>query len=197
MSQNGAARKGPTRTTGLAPSHHPGAGAKRWTSIARSTAVSPMWAQILDRRFASPSPASPARFASFDVLRSGTRSGEKGKPPPVECVNSVEPGSGRASDFVFIIRPLSPTGALSHAIFVSDFPDLCYTCSWFPKRPASEAGSEAGMDCRTALAKQARLHPCGEALRRRVFACPRAPAPAAEGRVGEKGARNLDSPASP
>src|SRR5208282_5645248 len=34
------------------------------------------------------------------------------------------------------------------------------------------------MDCGTALAKQARLHPCGEALRRRIFARPRAPAPA-------------------
>jgi len=39
--------------------------------------------------------------------------------------------------------------------------------------------------CGTALAKQARLHPRGEALRRRIFARPRAPAPAAEGRVGE------------
>jgi len=42
------------------------------------------------------------------------------------------------------------------------------------------------MDCGTALAKEARLNPYGEALRRRIFACPRAPAPAAEGRVGEK-----------
>ncbi len=41
------------------------------------------------------------------------------------------------------------------------------------------------MDCGTALAKQARLNPCDEALRR-VFARPRAPAPAAAGRVGEK-----------
>ena len=30
---------------------------------------------------------------------------------------------------------LSLTGALSHAIYVSDFQDLCYRCSWFPKRP--------------------------------------------------------------
>src|SRR5271157_2283260 len=42
------------------------------------------------------------------------------------------------------------------------------------------------MDCGTALAKQARLNPCDEALRRCVFARPRAPAPAAEGRFGEK-----------
>jgi hypothetical protein len=55
-----------------------------------------------------------------------------------------------------------------------------------PQKAASAAGSEAGMDCGTALAKQARLHPYGEALRRRIFARPRAPAPAAEGRVGEK-----------
>jgi len=34
-------------------------------------------------------------------------------------------------------------------------------------------------------AMQARLSPCGEALRRRIFARPRALAPAAEGRVGE------------
>src|SRR5271157_652653 len=87
--------------------------------------------------------------------------------------------------FVFIIRVLLPTGALSHAILVSDFQDSCYHCSRFPKRPRA-AGSEAGMDCGTALAKQARHHPCGEALRRRVVARPRAPAPAAEGRVGEK-----------
>ncbi len=52
-------------------------------------------------------------------------------------------------------------------------------------KAASAAGSEAGM-CGTALATRARLNPYGEALRRRIFACPRAPAPAAEGRVGEK-----------
>jgi hypothetical protein len=195
MSQNGAARKGPTRTTGLAPSHHPGAGAKRWTSIARSTAVSPMWAQILDRRFASPSPASPARFASFDVLRSGTRSGEKGKPPPVECVNSVEPGSGRASDFVFIIRPLSPTGALSHAIFVSDFPDLCYTCSWFPKRQRGRKRGGHGLQDGSCEAGAAPSLWRGVATTRLRMSTRAGAGP--EGRVGEKGARNLDSPASP
>jgi len=75
---------------------------------------------------------------------------------------------------------------LSRAILVSDFQDLCYRCSWFPKKAASAAGSEAGMDCGTALAKQARLHPYREALRRRIFARPRAPTPAAAGRVGEK-----------
>ncbi|HME83331.1 MAG TPA: acylphosphatase [Roseiarcus sp.] len=48
-----------------------------------------------------------------------------------------------------------------------------------PQKAASAAGSEARMDCGTALAEQARLHPCGEALRRRSFARRRAPAPAA------------------
>ena len=42
------------------------------------------------------------------------------------------------------------------------------------------------MDCGTALAKQAPLSPHREALRRRVLAHPRAPAPAAAGRVGVK-----------
>ncbi len=42
------------------------------------------------------------------------------------------------------------------------------------------------MDCGTALAKQARLHPYREAFGRRLFARPRAPAPTAEGRVAEK-----------
>ena len=92
--------------------------------------------------------------------------------------------------FVFIIRALSPTGALCGAIWFSDFPDLCYSYSWFPKKVASAAGSEAGMDCGTALAKQARLNPCGEALRGR-FARPRVPALAAEGRFGETAARNV------
>ena len=55
-----------------------------------------------------------------------------------------------------------------------------------PKKAAIAAGSEAGMDCGTALAKQARLNPHGEALRRRVFAPPRAPAPAAAGLFTEK-----------
>jgi len=55
-----------------------------------------------------------------------------------------------------------------------------------PQKAASAAGSEAGVDCGTALAKQARLRPCGEALRGRIFAGGRAPAPAAGGRVGEK-----------
>ena len=51
----------------------------------------------------------------------------------------------------------------------------------------SERGRKrGGMDCGTALAKQARLNPCGEALRRRVFARPRAPAPAAEGRFRDE-----------
>src|SRR5208282_1785717 len=55
-----------------------------------------------------------------------------------------------------------------------------------PQKAASAAGSEAGMDCGTALAKEARLSPYREALRRRVLARPRALAPADEGRVGEK-----------
>jgi len=55
-----------------------------------------------------------------------------------------------------------------------------------PQKAASAAGSEAGVDCGTALAKQARLRPCGEALRGRIFAGGRAPAPAAGGRVGGK-----------
>src|SRR5271166_334075 len=42
------------------------------------------------------------------------------------------------------------------------------------------------MDCGTGLAKRARLNPYGEALRRHMFARPRAPGPAAEGRIGEK-----------
>ena len=121
-----------------------------------------------------------ARLRLSQGLRAlrGRMSRGKAKRPPIECVNAVEPSSGRAGRyFVFIIRALSPTGALSRAIFVSDFPDLCYSCSWFPKKAASAAGSEAGMDCATALAKRA----CGEALRWRVFARPRAPALAAEG----------------
>src|SRR5271165_7279087 len=90
----------------------------------------------------------------------------------------------RRGYFVFIIRVFSPTGALSHAIFVSDFQDPCYSCSWFPKKAASAARSETSMDC--GRAKQARFNPYGEASRRRIFARLRAPAPAAEGRVGEK-----------
>jgi hypothetical protein len=42
------------------------------------------------------------------------------------------------------------------------------------------------MDCGTALAKQARLNPYGEALRRPVFARPRAPAPAAVEKSGPR-----------
>ena len=42
------------------------------------------------------------------------------------------------------------------------------------------------MDCGKVLAKQARLHPYREVLRPRIFARPRAPVPAAAGRVGEK-----------
>ncbi len=42
------------------------------------------------------------------------------------------------------------------------------------------------MNCGTALEKQARLRPCGEALRGLIFARPRPSAPAAEGRFGEK-----------
>jgi|SRR5208282_1746757 len=35
--------------------------------------------------------------------------------------------------FAFIIRALPPTGALSHAIFVSDFQDICYSNLCFQK----------------------------------------------------------------
>jgi hypothetical protein len=68
---------------------------------------------------------------------------------------------------------------MSHAIFVSDFPDLCYMLL-VPRKAASAAGSEAGMDCGTAPAKRARLNPCGESLLRRMVARPRAPAPTAD-----------------
>src|SRR5271165_7540913 len=56
---------------------------------------------------------------------------------------------------------------------------ICAMLLLVPQKAASAAGSEARMDCGTALAEQARLHPCGEALRRRSFARRRAPAPAA------------------
>src|SRR5271166_6680557 len=57
-----------------------------------------------------------------------------------------------------------------------------------PKKGRERGQSEAGMDCGTAPATRARLNPYGEALWRRVFARPRAPAPAAEGRFAEKSA---------
>src|SRR5271165_5849980 len=53
------------------------------------------------------------------------------------------------------------------------------------QKAADAAGSEAGMDFGTALARQAWVNPYGEALRRRVFAPPGADA-VAEGRIGEK-----------
>ena len=71
--------------------------------------------------------------------------------------------------------------------------DLCFRFSrsvlsllLVPQKAASAAGGEVGMDCGTALAKQARLSPYREALRRRTFARRRAPRAAAEGRVAEK-----------
>ena len=122
---------------------------------------------------------------SFEVLRSGREAG-KGKRPPVGWVNAVEPGSGRAGD----MRIYYPCVIADRRTVLGDF---CFrffksvlSLILVPRRVASAAGSEAGMDCGTALAKQARLRPCGEALRRRVFARPRAPASAAEGRLGEK-----------
>jgi hypothetical protein len=84
--------------------------------------------------------------------------------------------------FLFIIHALSPTGELSQAISVSDFHDPCYRCSWFPKKAASAAGSEAGMDCGTALAKPARLRPCDE-CRSEASSHEQAPAAAVEGRT--------------
>ena len=62
---------------------------------------------------------------------------------------------GRAGIFMFIVRALPPTGALSGAIFVSDYPDLCYA-ALDSQKAASAAGSEASMDCGTAPAKQGR-----------------------------------------
>ncbi len=96
------------------------------------------------------------RFASFDVLRSGREAGKR-KRPPVECANAVEPGSGRASDF-----------RLYYPCVTADKPTVpCDLCFRFPRsvlslllvsqKATSVAGSEAGVDCGTALAKQARL----------------------------------------
>jgi hypothetical protein len=93
--------------------------------------------------------------------------------------------AGRAGTFVFIVRALSPTGALSGAIFISDSQDVCYA-ALDSQKAASAAGSEAGMDCGTALCEAGPLNPYGEALLRCVFARPCAPAPAAEARFGEK-----------
>ena len=47
------------------------------------------------------------------------------------------------------------------------------------------------MDCGTALAKQARLNPSGGALRRRVFARPRAPSRLPRGDLKRKAACNV------
>jgi hypothetical protein len=97
----------------------------------------------------------------------------------------AKPGARRGY-FVFIIRALSPTGALSHAIFVSDFQDLCYSCSWFPKRPRARPEATrariAGRLLRSRRGSIVLARCCGGAS----FARPRAPVPAAEGRVGEK-----------
>ena len=116
-------------------------------------------------------------FASFDVLRSGREAGKR-KRPPVECANAVEPGSGRASDF-----------RLYYPCVTADKPTVpCDLCFRFPRsvlslllvsqKAASVAGSEAGVDCGTALAKQARLdltaRPCGGASSH-VHARPRRP----------------------
>jgi len=113
-----------------------------------------------------------------------TRSGERGASAGRMCEWGRADPRGAPGYFVFVIRALSPTGALSHAIFVSDFHDRCYSCSWFPKKAASAAGSEAGMDCGTALVKQARA----PSLWRGVAAAHLRTSmrAGAEGRAGEK-----------
>ncbi len=99
--------------------------------------------------------------------------------------------------FVFIIRALSPTGALSHAIFVSDFQDLCYRCSWFPKRPRARPEARRAWIVGRLLRSR-----CGSVLVARRCGGASSPVyarggPAAEGHSERTAARSLDSPASP
>jgi len=66
---------------------------------------------------------------------------------------------------VFIISALSPNGGLSRAILVSDFQDLCYFCSWFPKRPRARPEARrawiAGQLLRRGRGSTAIVRPCG------------------------------------
>jgi hypothetical protein len=101
--------------------------------------------------------------------------------------------------FVFIIRALPPTGALSHAIYVSDFQDLCYRCSSFPKRPQGRPEARrawiAGRLLRSRRGSILVARRCGGASSH-IRARRRSPV---EGQVGEKSGSqsgNLDSPAS-
>src|SRR5208337_131639 len=91
----------------------------------------------------------------------------------------------RRAHFVFIIRALPATGAPSHAIFVSDFQDLCYRCSWFPKRPRARPEARrawiAGRLLRSRRGSILVARRCGGASSRFTRA-----GAGAEGRVGEK-----------
>ena len=134
-------------------------------------------------------PGSPG-FASFDVLRSGREAGN-GKRPPLECVNAVEPGPGRVWNIFPLLSVCYRRQANCPVEFLFPISKIrAIVALGSPKRPASAAGSEAGMDCGTAPAKRARLNPCGESLLRRMVARPRAPAPTAERRFGEKSGSN-------
>jgi hypothetical protein len=68
---------------------------------------------------------------------------------------------------------------------------MCAIVAVGSQKGASAAGGEAGMGRRTDLAKHARRIPYGEALRRRIFARP--PAPAVGGRVGQKSGSQFGS----
>jgi hypothetical protein len=112
--------------------------------------------------------------------------GGTGKRPPVECVNAVEPGSGRAGDISSLLSVRYRRQAHCPAGFLFPIFKICDIAALGSQKGRCAAGSEKGMDLGTALAQQARLNPCGEALGRRLLTRPRAPAPAAGGRVGEK-----------
>ena len=119
----------------------------------------------------------------------------KGKHPPVEWVNAVEPGAGRAGDILSLLSVRCRQQAHCPMRFLFPIFKICAIASLGSLKGREHGRSEAGMDCGTALAKQARLSPYREALRRRIFARPRALAPAAEGRVGEKSGSQSNSQA--
>jgi hypothetical protein len=105
---------------------------------------------------------------------------------------------GGARYFVFITRMLSPTDALSHAIVVSDIQDLCYGCSWFPKKGCARGRKRGGHWIPGRLLRSRRSFVWRGAAAAHLRTSTRAGAGRRGGRFGEKSgsqSRNLDSPA--
>ncbi len=125
----------------------------------------------------------PRAAIDGDIVAERRIAADDDEVPGADRDRAARPGSeGRATPPVTVTPCVMADRRAVPRDFCFRFSRSVLSRSWFPKRPRGRKRGGHGLRERS-LRSRLRLHPCGEALRRRIFARPRAPAPAAEGRV--------------